>query len=117
MVFVDLIGIDKTASLLLALGGSQIQVGRHRVYKNSSVVKEIGEEAALEIGEYFCGGVFKVPLGKKFLSRYLSAKGMKQQEIARTLHIDVATVARHQKPFQAGKAGGPSSQKRREYVR
>lgn len=117
MVFVNLIGVDKTADLFLAFGGSLVDIGRYKVSPNNAVAKLIGVEDALKIGEWFCGGKFKVPLGKRFLSRYLITKGMTQQRIARTLHIDDSTVARHLKPFQAGKAGGPSSQKRREYGR
>lgn len=93
-LYVDLIGVDKTADLLLALGGSYVNSPQFRT-GNGMLTEAIGNEAALAIGGAFFGGTFKLPAGKPFLIRYLFAKGINQQEIARRLHCDVSTVARN----------------------
>lgn len=93
-LYVDLIGIDKTAELLLAVGGSLVSAPQFRS-QGGMVGKAIGAEAAQIIGKETFGGSIKVPAGKPFLVRYLFAKGINQQEIARRLHCDVSTVARN----------------------
>jgi len=94
-LFVDLIGIDKTADLLLACGGSRVSSGQLRSKAGSLVVSAVGEEASRIIGSEFVGGDFACPVGRSFLVRYLFAKGKKQNEIARTLHMHVSSVSRN----------------------
>lgn len=97
-LFVDLIGIDKTADLLLACGGSYVSAGQLRS-KNGLVDKAVGEEAARTIGREFVGGNFKCPVGSPFLIRYLFSKGKNINEIARTVHMDAGSVSRNLKGF------------------
>lgn len=92
-LYVDLIGIDKTADLLLAVGGTPVSAAQFRS-RGGLVAKAIGTEAAQIIGKETFGGNVKIPAGKPFLVRHLFAKGVGQAEIARRLHCDVLTVAR-----------------------
>lgn len=92
--YVEAIGVELTARLLLSCGGSFVSLPSSRVISDSLLTEAIGAEPALALGKTLSPGSIKIPLGKSFLTRHLTSQGYGQQEICRTLHCDLSTVGR-----------------------
>jgi hypothetical protein len=91
--WVDVLGEDLAVEVFLALGGSLIDLAYDP--RTSALSKIAGIDRAGALGHRLGSGKIKVPLSKPYISRVLNSRNVPQQEIARLLHVDVATVARH----------------------
>lgn len=114
--FIDLIGEDKTALLLLKVGGTLAQFSEGRTHDDTLVARAIGREAALTLGQHF-GAVPKlIPMGNKFLARHLRAKGYSVQEIARLIRCTAVSVRSYLKPDppKGGAGAEPTGERLRE---
>lgn len=96
--YVDALGVEGTISFLLRFGGSVVYI-TDRPSADSMLCREVGVQAArrlaraLRVSREFT----RVPLGKEWSARVLSAQGLPVQEIARTLHVTDVTVRRYLK--------------------
>lgn len=91
MQFVELIGEDETARLLMHYGGTPIYVSR-RPEKINTILNVISrdslEKLAIHFGIGRAGGrVARLPLGTLFLIRHMHSNGTGIYEIARRLRV------------------------------
>ena len=91
--YVEAIGIDDAARLFLDLGGSQIYLPR-RSGTQTPAAKAIGVEQVQRLAAAIGPGYIKVPLARQWVAAVLSAQGKSNNEIARMVRADVATVSR-----------------------
>lgn len=94
--FVELIGEDETAKLLLHFGGAPSYFSR-RPEKNNSLLKVISRDSLEKLAIHFGHGhvgarIPSLPLGIYFLVRHMYTKGVSMCEIARRLHITANSV-------------------------
>lgn len=93
--FVEIIGLDATARMLQAIGGSPINIPSSRPRAASKLSEAIGPQNARKLGERLHGGTIKMPIGNTFLCRYYRSNGMAVCAIARLVRQTDATVRRH----------------------
>jgi hypothetical protein len=91
--YVEVLGPVRAADLFLALGGSQIYLPR-RSSKRTLAAKTIGAEQVERLAAALGYGYIKVPLARQWVAQVLSADGRSDNEIARMVRADVATVRR-----------------------
>ncbi|WP_053239937.1 helix-turn-helix domain-containing protein [Pleomorphomonas koreensis] len=101
----DVLGEQGAVDVFLALGGSEVEISY--TPHSSRLVEVVGVDKAAALGRRFGRGQTKVPLAKAYVSQVLWQQGVNQQEIARRLHVDVATVARHLKATPGGRRRKP----------
>jgi hypothetical protein len=91
--FVEVLGSRCAVELFLALGGSQIYLPR-RSSEGALVAKTIGVEQANRLAAVVGDGYIKVPLARQWVAQALRAEGKSDNEIARVVRADIATVRR-----------------------
>ena len=88
--YVDVLGIDGAVDFLLTFGGGYAYLSLAPA-QNSPVASVIGQDKTAQLARRIGDGSFRVPTGKPFIARVLSAKGEGPTAIARRLHVsDVA---------------------------
>lgn len=105
--WVDVLGEELAVEVFLALGGSVVNLA----YKprSSDLVEIVGVEMAASLGRRLGSGNIKVPIPKPYIAQVLFFHGANQQEIARRLHEDVATVGRQLKATPGGRRRSPDT--------
>lgn len=103
--WVEVLGELTAVDVFLRLGGSMINLA----YKprSSDLVDIIGVDKAAALGRRLGSGNIKVPLAKIWIAQVLYFHGATQQDIARRLHVDLATVARQLKATPGGRRRSP----------
>lgn len=91
--YVEVLGIADAVTLFLTLGGSQIYLPR-RSGKRTPAAKAIGAEKVERLAAAVGYGYIKVPLARQWIAAVLSDQGKSNNEIARMVRADVATVSR-----------------------
>lgn len=94
MEFVEVIGLDLTAKLLISFGGTVPTPPVTRTTGRNKLVRVLGEEAALAFGNRF-GRMGRLPLANVFLARYLRGRGDSINEIACKLRIPDVTIFKY----------------------
>src|SRR4051794_36485338 len=79
LLFVDLIGVEATATLMLTLGGSEIYMARRP--NRGLLERAIGEDLARKLGERFGQEHFRIPTNPRFLARFLKSQGLSGAKI------------------------------------
>lgn len=93
--FIRALGAEKAAKLLLAFGGTEVYVPKSP-RAGSQLAGVIGVDGIVALGREMGSGVhFRLPLGKKWLVRYLSDRGESTTAIARQLRMTDGSVRRH----------------------
>jgi hypothetical protein len=92
-VYVDVLGDDLACEFFLALGGSQIYLSS-RSSDRSIAAQVIGAERVEQLAARVDYGYIKVPLARQWVARHLRSKGKSDNDIARQVRADVATVRR-----------------------
>jgi hypothetical protein len=103
--WVAVLGEDLAVKVFLALGGSLIDLAY--APRTSALSEIVGIDRAAALGQALGSGKIKVPLAKPYVAQVLYKNGTAQQEIARRLHVDVATVARQLKATPGGRRRSP----------
>lgn len=98
--YVDVLGVDDTVALFLAVGGSQIYISR-KSGKRTVAAKTIGAAQVERLAAVLGHGYIKVPLARQWIAEVLRAQGKSDNEIARRVRADVATVRRWLGPKSA----------------
>ncbi|RRY11501.1 hypothetical protein [Brucella anthropi] len=89
---VEAVGFECAATFLLNFGGSAVQFSR-KASANNQIAQLIGQEANQALCDRFDGmGYWRVPIGNKFLARYLRSCGHNGSKIARLLRVTDASV-------------------------
>jgi hypothetical protein len=91
--YVEAIGAELTVKLFLELGGSQIYLPR-RSGKRTPAAKSIGADQVERLARALGYGYIKVPLARQWTAEQLRSQGKSDNEIARLVRSDVATVRR-----------------------
>lgn len=91
--YVDVLGADGAVTLFLELGGSQIYLPR-RSSDRTAAAKAIGADNVERLAQAMGHGYIKVPLARQWIAQVLRARGVSDNEIARLVRADVATVRR-----------------------
>ncbi|PKR90883.1 hypothetical protein CXZ10_05930 [Pleomorphomonas diazotrophica] len=99
--WVNVLGEALAVEVFLSLGGSMIDLAY--APRTSALSEIVGIDQAAALGHALGAGKIKVPLAKPWVSQVLYRDGLAQQEIARRLHVDVATVARQLKATPGGR--------------
>lgn len=91
--YVEVLGTAGAGALFLALGGSQIYLPR-RSSKRTLAAQTIGADNVERLAAALGYGYIKVPLARRWIAEVLRAEGKSDNEIARLVRADVATVRR-----------------------
>ncbi len=91
--FVDVLGVDLTVQLFLAVGGTKIYLP-YRSSAGTPAARAIGPEPVQRLAKAFGHGWAKVPLARRWIAMQLRAQGKSTEEIARTIRADAETVRR-----------------------
>jgi hypothetical protein len=91
--YVDVLGADAAIALFLALGGSQIYLPR-RSGSRTVAAQTIGADNVERLAAVLGYGYIKVPLARQWIAEAMRAEGRSDNEIARLVRADVATVRR-----------------------
>lgn len=92
-VYVEVLGADLACRFFLELGGSQIYLSQ-RSGDRSFAAQVIGADKVEQLAARVDYGYIKVPLARQWIARQLRADGKSDNEIARLVRADVATVRR-----------------------
>ncbi len=96
--YVDAIGIDATAEVLLAFGGARLYLATDPKSR-SPLAELIGRDKAIALARALGSGAhIQVPTGKAFLARLWKSEGWTVVAIARKLHAYDGTVRRWLRP-------------------
>lgn len=95
-VFVELLGAEKTATLLLKMGGAEVHYTANPTTRNR-IVRLLGVDAALILARQDYRLPRELPVANKWLCQYLAWKGLSAAEIAQQVRVTTATVRRHLK--------------------
>ena len=93
-VFVELLGAEKTATLLLEMGGAEVYYTTNPTPRNR-IVQLLGLEAALILASQDHRLPRELPVANKWLCQYLAWKGLSAAHIACRVRVTTATVRRH----------------------
>ena len=91
--YVEALGVDGAVAMFLQLGGSQIYLPV-RSGAGTAAAKAIGAENVERLAAVMGAGYIKVPLARQWVAAVLSAQGKSNNEIARLVRADIATVGR-----------------------
>lgn len=91
--YVKALGTAGAVDFFLRFGGSQIYLPKTPSAR-SKAAKEIGADNVARLAEALGDGYIKVPLARQWIAARLRAKGESDNEIARIVRADVATVRR-----------------------
>jgi len=91
--FVEVLGRKRAVDLFLALGGSQIYLPR-RSSDRTLAAQTIGAKNVERLAAAMGYGYIKVPLARQWVAETLRDLGRSDNEIARLVRADVATVRR-----------------------
>lgn len=105
--WVAVLGDDLAVELFLTLGGSMVDIAY--VPRSSRLSEVVGADRAAALARRLGAGKTKVPLAKQWCAQVLWWRGASQQDIARRLHVDVATVARQLKATPGGRRRCPDT--------
>lgn len=97
--FVDVLGVEHAKALFLAVGGSQIYLPRASSDRTLAA-EAIGADNVERLAEAFGYGYIKVPLARQWIAQVMRSAGASDNEIARTVRADVATVRRWTLPVR-----------------
>ena len=92
--FVGPLGEEGAALLFLRMGGSQIYLPA-KSGKNSAAARAIGAAQVERLAAHLGVGFMKVPLARQWLACWLRKNGLSNNEIARLVRSDIATVGRY----------------------
>jgi hypothetical protein len=92
-VYVEALGAPLACRFFLELGGSQIYLSQ-RSGDRSVAAQVIGADKVEQLAARVDYGYIKVPLARQWVARQLRADGKSDNEIARLVRADVATVRR-----------------------
>lgn len=92
-VYVDVLGIEHAMTFFLTMGGSQIYLSK-RSSDRSIAAQAIGAENVERLAAQVDYGYIKVPLARQWVAQVMRAQGKPDNEIARIVRADVATVRR-----------------------
>jgi hypothetical protein len=102
--YIEALGAECAERFFLTLGGSQVYVPATRTNGERGILFDaVGDaELILALAEALdvagIGGYVKVPIARKWLAETMSRRGLSDNEIARTIRADVATVRRWLRP-------------------
>lgn len=91
--YVDVLGIEGALALFLSAGGSQVYLPK-KSSERTVAAQAIGAENVERLAASFGYGYIKVPLARQWIAEVMRANGDSDNEIARTVRADVATVRR-----------------------
>ena len=91
--YVEALGAEGAVALFLALGGTQIYLPR-RSSERSAMAKTIGAKNVERLAAVLGSDYIKVPLARRWVAQQLRDGGASDNEIARMVRADVATVRR-----------------------
>lgn len=92
--FVGPLGEEGAALLFLRMGGSQIYLPI-KSGKNTAAAIAIGAKQVEKLSAHLGFGYMKVPLARQWLAYWLRKNGLSNNEIARIIRSDIATVGRY----------------------
>lgn len=98
--YVEAIGAERAVALFLALGGSQIYLPR-RSSKRTIAAQTIGADQVERLAAVLGHGYIKVPIARQWVAEVMRSEGKSDNEIARLVRADVATVRRWLGPKSA----------------
>lgn len=91
--YVEVLGVEPSLSFFLTVGGSQIYLPR-KSSDRTLAAQAIGAENVERLAELFGYGYIKVPLARQWVAQVMRCQGKSDNEIARIVRADVATVRR-----------------------
>lgn len=91
--YVAALGVAGARAFFLDLGGSQIYLSR-RAKETALAARAVGAEKVRALAEALGNGYIKVPLARQWVAEVMRAQGASDNEIARVVRADVATVRR-----------------------
>lgn len=94
-VFVEALGEDGAIDFLLTFGGGELSIGADPRPTNP-IARHMGVDAARALAAVSHRIPREIPLGRRWLVKVLTSRGLSQSEIARKLRMAVRTVRRHQ---------------------
>lgn len=92
-VHVDVLGVDGAMTFFLTVGGSQIYLPK-KSSDRTLAAQAIGADNVERLAEALGYGYIKVPLARQWVAQVMRAQGKSDNEIARIVRADVATVRR-----------------------
>lgn len=93
ITYVETLGVDGALTFFLTVGGSQIYLPR-KSSDRTLAAQAVGAENVERLAEMIGYGYIKVPLARQWVAQVMRAQGKSDNEIARTVRADVATVRR-----------------------
>ena len=98
--YVEVLGVELALELFLVCGGSQIYLSR-KSSDRTTAAQTIGASQVERLAERMGHGYIKVPLAREWIARTMRAQGKSDNEIARRVRADVASVRRWLGPKSA----------------
>jgi hypothetical protein len=92
--YVEVLGTERAVALFLELGGSQIYLAGRRSSERTLAARIIGADQVTRLAAALGDSYIKVPLARRWVARVLREDGKSDNEIARMVRADVATVRR-----------------------
>ena len=100
-VYVSELGVELALTFFLTMGGSQIYLSK-RSGDRSLAAQVIGADNVERLAAAVDYGYIKVPLARQWIAQVMHAQGKSDNEIARLIRADVATVRRRLVPRSQG---------------
>lgn len=91
--YVEALGAPGALDFFLRFGGSQIYLPKTPSAR-SKAAREVGVDNVTRLAQAIGDGYIKVPLARQWIAAQLRAAGDSDNEIARIVRADVATVRR-----------------------
>ena len=98
--YVEVLGVELALELFLVCGGSQIYLSR-KSGDRTTAAQTIGASQVERLADRMGHGYIKVPLAREWIARTMRRQGKSDNEIARTVRADVASVRRWLGPKSA----------------
>jgi hypothetical protein len=93
LAYVETLGVGDAIALFLAIGGTQIYLTK-KPTRRSIILNTLDAAKAECLANRIGYGYHKVPVPKKWIAAVMRARDASNSDIARLLHVDVATVRR-----------------------
>ena len=91
---VEALGVEDAVEFVLNFGGAELHISKDPRRENL-VTQKFGLQKAQALGKVADRIPSRIPIPKRWLAQYFSAKGLTQAQIARKLHTTDVTVGRY----------------------
>jgi len=92
--YIDVLGTERAVALFLELGGSQVYLAGRRSGERALAARIIGKQQVTRLAAALGDSYIKVPLARRWVASVLRDQGKSDNEIARLIRADIATVRR-----------------------